>query len=187
MCDAWFIDQRREHMKFIDQFGKAASQALDRAKFEAEKFHRTSRIQGELSDIKQQLDSTLIEMGQRTYDLYRAGQMSSPSVADLVKAIDELHIEIIKKEDELRIAQADAYAEAEAEAAAQAAAQSAPAQQQPAPSPVEQRQPAAASQTAGVSAQPEPQSETKACPACSFEMPARAVFCPNCGFRVGTE
>lgn len=96
-------------MGILDQVGQTAKQAADRIKFEAEKFHRTSRIQGELSDLKQQLDQKLIEMGQRTYDLYRAGQLSMASFADLVRDVDQLRIGVTRKEDELRIAQSEIY------------------------------------------------------------------------------
>jgi hypothetical protein len=89
----------KHSMRFLDQFGKAANNMIDRARFEAEKFQKTSRIQGELGEIKQRLDAKWIEMGQRAYDLYHTGNMQTASFADLVQEIDQLRIEITKKED----------------------------------------------------------------------------------------
>jgi hypothetical protein len=169
-------------MKFFDQFGKAASHAVDRAKFEAEKFHKTSRIQGELNEIQEQLNEKLIELGQRTYDLYRASQLTMPSVADLIKAIDLLRIEVIKKEDELRQAQAEIYVEPEGETAAR----SVPIQDEPGAQSAASGQPAPSGGPPPDQQQPAADEGTRTCPACSFQMPARAVFCPNCGFRLGS-
>jgi hypothetical protein len=179
-------------MRFLDQFGKAANHMIDRARFEAEKFQKTSRIQSELGEVKQQLDAQWIEMGQRAYDLYRTGNMQTASFTDLVQEIDRLRVEITKKEDELRIAQADNYIEPEV-----------PPDQQARPVPVEQgppppppsfkgqqtpQQPAqqAPQRTAPPAQQDNTATDKKICPACSFQMPNHAVFCPNCGFRVGT-
>jgi ElaB/YqjD/DUF883 family membrane-anchored ribosome-binding protein len=184
-------------MRFFDQFSRAASQAADaaaqaveRARFEAEKFHKTSRIQGELDTLKEQLDETLQALGQRTYDLYRAGEIRRESVTDLVQTIERLHIEVTRKEDELRIAQAEAYVENDPAASGP---QSVPVDedeqphstphfrgQQPAQSAPPTQQPAQSAPPAQQAAQ------KKTCPACSFEMPGHAVFCPNCGMRVDT-
>ncbi len=178
-------------MRFLDQFGKVASQAADaaaqameRARFEAEKFHKTSRIQAELDDCKRQLDAKLIELGQRTYELYRTGHISPASVADLAHAVDQLRIDVTRKEDELRIAHAHVYVEPVTTATPPAgSAQSVPIQDESA---------ASATATAGQQAPPPAQPAApaaapgkKKCPSCGFEMPAHAVFCPNCGFRLG--
>jgi hypothetical protein len=125
-------------MRFLDQFGKAAHQAVDRARFEAEKFQKTSRIQGELSEIKRNLDQQLIALGERTCDLYRTGQINPSSVADLVQEIDRLRVEVTRKEDVLRQAQAEAYVEPPEESsgtAAEPGAQSVPVEDKPAPPP----------------------------------------------------
>jgi hypothetical protein len=190
-------------MGFLDQFGKTAGQIVDRARFEAEKFQKTSRIQGELSDIKHQLDQTLIELGQRTHDLYHAGQIQAPSMADLVRRIDQLRGEVIGKEDELQQAQAEAYAEPEppppGEAAPPAPGEAAPPPPGEAapPPPTGGSDPNAmppnfkgqdAPPPAPVAPTPQPeQPDTRTCPACSFQMPVKAVYCPNCGFRVGSS
>lgn len=174
-------------MGFLDQFSKAAGQVVDRAKFEAEKFQKTSRIQGELSDIKHQLDQTLIELGQRTHDLYHAGQIPVGSVAELVQQVDRLRGEVIGKEDELRQAQAEGYVEPERPAPSETPPPPAGTEEQSAAPPnfKGQYSPPA---NAPVAPTPQPeQPDTRTCPACSFQMPAKAVYCPNCGFRVGSS
>ena len=45
------------------------SHGVDRAKFEADKFQKTSRIQGNVNNIKQQLDGKMIELGQSIVSL----------------------------------------------------------------------------------------------------------------------
>jgi hypothetical protein len=174
-------------MRFLDQVGKAVSQGIDRARFEADKFQKTSRIQGELSALNDELNGVWIEMGQRTYDLCKTGTINPASFSDLIQRIEELRVEVTRKEDELRLAQAEAYVEPPPGPAAQ----SVPVEhQQHPPPPSSQPDPAAPGPVApgGPPATPpsSPQAGTKTCPACSFQMPAHAVFCPKCGFRVGT-
>jgi hypothetical protein len=161
-------------MRLIDDISKAVTYGLDRAKFETERFQKISRIQGELNDLKRKIDAQLIEMGNRAYDLYRAGQIPSPSIAELVQMIDDLRAHLVVKEDELKTAQAVVYVET-----AQQRPPPVPVELEiPIPSPVEQK-PSLAQQTVRI-----PQKKT--CPVCKFEMPGQAVFCPNCGYRVGT-
>jgi hypothetical protein len=186
-------------MRFLDQFGKAANNVIDRARFEAEKFQKTSRIQGELGEIKQRLDAKWIEMGQRAYDLYHTGTMQTASFADLIQEVDRLRVEMTKKEDELRIAQAENYIEPEVPPDQQA--RTVPVEQGPPPPPNFKGQQTPRQPTPQAPSQPAPQAPQrstppaqqdgtaagkKTCPACSFQMPNHAVFCPNCGFRVGT-
>lgn len=154
-------------MGFFDDISKTVSHGLDRAKFEAEKFQRSSRVQGEISDLKRKLDSKMIDLGLRAYDLYRAGQIDSPSVAELVQTIDELRAALVVKEEHLQVVQAESYVEPPES------------QGQPRPSattvPVEETADSATSTP-----------QKKVCPVCEFEMSQQAVFCPNCGYRVGS-
>jgi outer membrane biosynthesis protein TonB len=181
-------------MSFLDNLGKSFSHGVDRAKFEAEKFQRTNRLNGELNQIKKQLDDKLIELGQRAYDLHRAGQISAPSVAALTQVIDRLRSDVIVKEEALKAVQAESYEEPPAGTAPPA--QSVPVNHEPAP-PAQQHTPPPPppAQQRTPPPQPSPQERTppppqgatgsKTCPACGFTMPMHAVFCPNCGYRVG--
>lgn len=162
-------------MGFLDNLTKTVSQGIDRAKFEAEKFQRVSRLQGELTELQRQADGKRMECGDRAIDLYRAGQISSPTIGELIAAIDSLRASLIVKEEELKRAQAETFVE-------------------PPPAPV-----ASQSQQVPISYEPPrttappstpppsaavPGAATKACPNCQFQMPGTAIFCPNCGARV---
>ncbi|NJK82324.1 MAG: zinc ribbon domain-containing protein, partial [Chloroflexaceae bacterium] len=98
-------------MSFLDQLGRSASQMVDRAKFEAEKFQRTTRLQGEIGELRHQIHSKLAELGQRTYELHRAGQINSATIAALAQAIDQLRIDLTKREEELSNTQAEVFVE----------------------------------------------------------------------------
>ena len=156
-------------MGFLDNISKTISQGVDRAKFEAEKFQKTARLQGELNDLKRQSDANKMEFADRAIQLFRAGQIQSASLGELLRAIDALQASITLKEEELKSAQAEVFVE-------QAPPARPPAQNVPISSEPPQTRPfAAASAPAG----------TKICPSCSFQMPSSAVFCPNCGARLG--
>ncbi len=175
-------------MSFLDQIGKSISHGVDRAKFEADKFQRTNRLQSELNDIKKRLDKTLIDMGQRAYDLHRAGQINAPTIGAMAQTVDKLRSEMVIKEEALKTVQAEVYEEPLGTITAPAQpvpiVQEAPPDTMPPPAP-----PPAQTVSAplpAVTAPPaQPSPATKTCPQCHFQMPMRAVFCPNCGFRIG--
>ena len=152
-------------MGILDNLSKSISQGVDRAKFEADKFQKTTKIQGELNELQSQLTTKRGELGQRAYELFRAGQISAPSISALAQVMDDLQSAIVLKEEELKEAQLVNYTP------------------QPAatpPTPAAQQVPIAVEQAA-----PAPQSATKSCPTCGFQMPSSALFCPSCGSRVG--
>ena len=155
-------------MGFLDNLSKSISQGVDRAKFEAEKFQKTTRIQGELGELRKQIDGKRAELGDRAFELYKAGQIQSPTLGDMVKALDALRASITLKEEELKTAQAEVFAEPTPPAGT------------PVPPASAAPRPAAPAATPG-----QPVAVTKSCPNCQFQMPAAAVFCPNCGARQG--
>ncbi|MEI8307610.1 MAG: zinc ribbon domain-containing protein [Chloroflexales bacterium] len=150
-------------MGFLDQISKTLTQGVDRAKFEAEKFQKTTRLQGEVNEFRHQLDAKLMELGQRAYDLQRAGQISAPSISEMASAVDQLRATVVAKEEELKLSQSEVFIE--------------PMPSSPVPSqsvPIIHEMPTAGpTHTAG----------TKACAGCGFQMPATAMFCPSCGTR----
>lgn len=105
-------------------------------------------------------------LGQRAYELQRAGQISSASINELATAVDQLRSTLVSKEEELKQAQAEVFVEP------------------PAPEPT---RPAPGAQQVPISYDPPPASppSSKICGICGFQMPATAMFCPNCGTRVG--
>jgi hypothetical protein len=166
-------------MSFFDSISKTITQGVDRAKFEAEKFQRTTRLQGELNDTRKDHDEKLKELGLRAYELFRAGQIGAPSVASLAQELDILKAQMVRKEEELRAAQSETFVEGKAPPAAQHV----PVQEEPStpssrPSTYTPPQPS-------YSPPPAQAGAVKSCPTCRFEMPQTALFCPNCGTRVG--
>jgi uncharacterized coiled-coil protein SlyX len=169
-------------MGFLDNLSKTLSQSVDRAKFEAEKFQKTTRLQGEVNEFRRQFDAKLGELGQKAYELYRAGQISSASIAELATAMDQLRSALVVKEEELKQAQAEVYEEP--------TITTPPAQAQQVP--ISYEQPAAPTTppivTPPVVTPPQapasPTAATKQCGVCAFTMPVTAMFCPNCGTRV---
>lgn len=156
-------------MGFLDNLSKTISQGVDRAKFEAEKFQRTTRLQGEVNEFRRQIDEKLVALGQKAYELQRAGQIQSATIAELAKAIDQLRSAVVVKEEELKQAQAELFVEPSTPSAPTAQAQQVPISYEPVP-PV-------------VTPPPTP-AATKTCGVCNFTMPTTALFCPSCGTRV---
>jgi hypothetical protein len=156
-------------MGFLDNLTKSISQGVDRAKFEAEKFQRTTKLQGELNDLQRQIDAKRAELGDRAFELYKAGQIQSPTLADLVKSLETLRSGVTLKEEQLKTAQADVFVEPP-----------------PAPAPAYTPPPAAARPAPPpAAASGQPVAVAKSCANCQFQMPAAAMFCPNCGARQG--
>jgi hypothetical protein len=166
MQKSWAYLEEHGTMSFFDKIGKTITQGVDRAKFEAEKFAKTTRLQGEVNEYQRQISEKLAELGQRAYDLQRAGQINVPSIGDLASTVDQLRANLLAKEEELKAAQLDTFIEPVAPAGPTSPP---PAQQVP------------------IETAPPPQPRTpgpKNCPNCGFQMPGTAMFCPNCGTRV---
>jgi hypothetical protein len=157
-------------MGFLDNLSKQISQGVDRAKFEAEKFQKTTRLQGEVNEFRRQIDGKLSELGQKAYELQRAGQIQSATLAELATAVDQLRSALVLKEEELKQSQAEVFIEPppSAGAAPPSSAQQVPISYDTPPTPTPTPPPAA----------------TKSCGVCGFTMPTTAMFCPNCGTRV---
>lgn len=162
-------------MSFLDNIGKKITEGVERAKVEAEKLQRVLALQSELGDLKKQLDGRRMEFGDRSLELYRAGKIQSPTLGEIMRAMEQLQVSITLKEEELKIAQG-------------ASATPPPPQAQSVPVSVEPARPAPPAQTYSppptAQAQPGSAPGTKVCPTCNFQMPGTAVFCPNCGLRV---
>jgi hypothetical protein len=155
-------------MGFLDELSRQLSDKIDWVKFEAEKLQRVTLLQGELNDLRRQLDSKRLEFGDRALDLFRAGKIQSPTLADLLRSIEALQASITLKEEEVKSAQSITHPDAPA-APSRPPAQSVPVSVEP-------------------SAPPPPPAATggeRSCPNCGFMMPGTSLFCPSCGTRVG--
>ena len=155
-------------MGFLDNLSKTISQGVDRAKFEADKFQKTTRLQNEINELRRQIDANRMEFGDRAIQLFRAGQIQSATLGEILKAMDALQGSITLKEEELKAAQAEVFVEPAPSSGVQA--QQVPISSEP---PTQAHQQVAA--PAGM----------KFCPNCQFQMPVSAMFCPNCGARLG--
>ncbi|WP_129626907.1 zinc ribbon domain-containing protein [Candidatus Oscillochloris fontis] len=165
-------------MGLFDQIGKTLNQGIDRAKFEAEKFQKTTRLQGEINEVRRQLDAKLMEMGQRAYDLQRAGQISAPSIAEMAGLVDQLRSTLVTHEEELKIAQNEVFEETPLGVSPTSPSQSVPISYDAPPM-------VTPPMVTPPMVTPPPASAQKICPSCGFQMPSSAMFCPNCGARVG--
>jgi hypothetical protein len=194
-------------MGFLDTLSKTLSTGVDRAKFEAEKFQRTSRISGDISNVKSQMDTNMRQLGERAFELHQQGRLDAPEIASLTQIVTQLREQQAEKERELGEVQSETF---EAWLA-----------RQPQPTPETEQQGAPYSDqhtsygtqtdtsstvsggstftTSGsndtstsvppfagaTGGQPVAGSTPYACTNCGYELPNNAVFCPNCGTRVG--
>jgi hypothetical protein len=94
---------------FLDSLSKTLSSGVDRAKFEADKFQRTSRVSGEINNIKSQIDTNVRQLGERALELYDAGAITAPEVASLAQIIAQLREQLNGKEGELQSAQNETF------------------------------------------------------------------------------
>jgi len=196
-------------MGLLDTLSDRLSSGVDRVRFEADKFQRTSRISGEISNMKSQVDTNMRQLGERAFSLHQQGKLDAPEVASLTQIITQLQAQQADKERELGEAQSDTFELWLAR------------QPQPTPSASEQGDsadsffdqtgysgsnsgtPAAPSTGPTTSTASSTMSSTAgtppfagatggqaavdaapyACANCGFALPANAVFCPNCGTR----
>lgn len=96
-------------MGFLDSISKTLTAGVDRAKFEADKFQRTSRISGEINNIKSQIDTNIRQLGERALELYQQGSLTAPEIASLAQIIGQLRDQQTQKESELNEAQGETF------------------------------------------------------------------------------
>lgn len=96
-------------MGFLDSLSKTLSSGVDRAKFEADKFQRTSRVSGEVNNIKSQIDTNVRQLGERALELYQQGAIQAPEIASLAQIIAQLRDQQTQKEQELSEAQNESF------------------------------------------------------------------------------
>jgi hypothetical protein len=107
--DILYKEARRRFMGFLDSLSKTLSTGVDRAKFEADKFQRTSRVNGEINNIKSQIDTNIRQLGERALELYQQGAITAPEIASLAQIIAQLRDQQNQKEDELNTTNAETF------------------------------------------------------------------------------
>jgi hypothetical protein len=185
-------------MSFLNNLSRQIGQLTDRAKFEAEKFQRTMRLQGELADLKKQIDNKRMEFGDRAMELYRAGQIQSPTLGDIMRGLESLQISVTLKEEEYKRAQAEEFIEPTAPPPN--TAQNVPISVEQPQSPPQPTSYAPPPQPTSYAPPPQPNfgappsfstpsqaptADGKTCPNCGFIAPQTSMFCPSCGNRLG--
>ncbi len=164
-------------MKFLDTLSKTLSTGVDRARFEAEKFQRSSRINGEINNIVSQIETNTRQLGERALELYHQGSITAPEIASLARIIDQLREQQAEKERELEEAQSETFE-------AWQARQPQPAEAHPAST----NESVSGEESSQVSSdQPAEGTAPYVCPNCGHSLPANAVYCPNCGVRVAEQ
>jgi hypothetical protein len=156
-----------------DFFGKLKSGA-GKVAFEAEKMARQNKAQGELGQMKRQVEALFQKLGEMVYHQYVNKESTSPVFDEICGQIAELERLMALKAEEIKHIAADVYA--------------APGTVAPVPPVVVETPPppvapiAAAPVEEVISAADAPQ--TKICPNCSREMAIAVKFCPDCGTKM---
>ena len=96
-------------MRFLDNLSKTLSSGVDRAKFEADKFQRTTKLSSEIGNYKSQIDTNLRQLGERALELYQQGSLQAPEIASLAQIVAQLRDQQRAKEQELEQASAETY------------------------------------------------------------------------------
>lgn len=188
-------------MRFLDNLGKSLSTGVERAKYEADKFQRTSKINGEISNFNAQIETNLRQLGERALELYQQGTLQAPEIASLAQIIAQLRDQQQSKERELEQVNAETFEQFQA-SQPQPAAQpenegySIPVGREPVeggfPTPTSSESNALPPTSSDISGTGIPNSASVggvtavgstpyACSNCGFALPEGAAFCPECG------
>ena len=163
----------------MDNLSDVVSGNLGKAIEEVEKLVRNPRTRIEIVTLKRQMTSVTSELGKRTLELYRAGRVKDPELAELCARIVGIEARIAEREARLA-------AQAQASGAAQAPAAGEPAETAARCPRCKTVLPAEAvfcfkcgldMQAGGEPAQP----AVEYCPQCGRELRPGAHFCPRCG------
>lgn len=190
-------------MRFLDNLSKSISSGVDRAKFEADKFQRTSKINGDIGNFKSQVDTNMRQLGERALELYQQGAIQAPEIASLAQVIAQLREQLGAREHELEQANAETFEQFQASQPQPSAPSAGSGQSVPIsremeegsfPTPTASGSSAFPGPSDDISGSGQPNSASigdleplgttpYACTNCGYGLPDGAVFCPNCGTR----
>ena len=163
----------------MDNLSDVVSGNLGKAIEEVEKLVRNPRTRIEIVTLKRQMTSVTSELGKRTLELYRAGRVKDPELAELCARIVGIEARIAEREARLAAqAQASGAAQAPGEPAEPAAAARCPRCKTVLPAEAVFCFKCGLDMEAG-EAPVEPAVEY--CPQCGHELRPGAHFCPRCG------
>jgi RNA polymerase subunit RPABC4/transcription elongation factor Spt4 len=176
----------------FDKFKKDVGQAAAVAKWKADQFARSNKVQTEINNTKHQVTTVRDQIAGAILDMRQRGEQLPPEIESVCANIDGLMAQLSEQEARLAAINAEqAPGAAPTPAAPAAAAYGAPAAAATKVCPnCHTSVPAAAMfcTTCGFNfAQAPaaaPEKTTTTCPNCHFEVPATSAFCPNCGTRV---
>lgn len=152
-----------------DFFGKLKSGA-GKVAFEADKMGRLNKAQGEVSQLKRQIETQYSKLGELYYHRFVNQEGETPVFAEICGQIAEIERQMAVKGEVIHRINAETYNPPGTVAAAPpppAPAMPVP----PAPAPVEE-----ASEVPGAPL-------TKLCTNCGKEMAVAVKFCPDCGTK----
>lgn len=191
-------------MGFLDNLSKTLSSGTERVKFEADKFQRTNKLGGDITNLKTQIDTNLRQLGERVLELYQQGTITAPEVASLAQIIGQLRNQQSDKERELEEVQTMTF-ESQQAAAPSAPAQSVPVMAEPADTSTggsswvdaDTQTQTPSTQASGAPDDAAPSmpvvtgvhavgSTPYACKNCGYSLAEGTAFCPNCGTKVTT-
>lgn len=131
--------------------------ATEVTKFKADQLLRVNRVQGEIANLRREIQLVRDRIAGAVLELRRSGQVLPTEVEQLCLEIDRLNAQIAERE------------------ALIAAIQAEPPPQMPL-STSQSYQTLAAQSPTGSDIRP-----TRPCPYCGFRAPLQAAFCPHCG------
>ena len=165
-------------MAFFDKLAKKVSKGLEQATFEAEKLVRLNKLKIDLSALRKELLQVKATLADQVMEMHEAGSLNLPELGEPIQAVTVLEERVAAQEDELLTAQAETYRdEPEVEMPAVPATPQAVV-------PVQTEGLQAEAPEAPAAAVPADAS-TRFCPECGTELLEGAVFCANCGSKVG--
>ncbi len=77
-------------MSFLNKLGKGVGAAAEKAKFEADKALKLNRMNSELGDLNNQLQSVTASVGAKVLELRAAGQIQLPDLDALFNQVETL-------------------------------------------------------------------------------------------------
>ena len=190
-------------MRFLDNLGKSLSTGVERAKYETDKFQRTSKINGEISNVKAQVETNMRQLGERALELYQQGSIQAPEIASLAQIIAQLREQLDARERELEQVTNETFEQFQATQPQPAPPASGEGYSIPVgrestegsfPTPTASESQAVPMASTDLSGSGMPNSSSLggvaavgttpyACAQCGFALPEGAAFCPECGTR----